>query len=182
MRGKQTARAEQPLVVGGGVPSKTEHRQWRYRRDHWVCGACRKVSRATAPPRSEKCAGYNAVMADLMSHPNGHALSFSSFLNETVIILSTKCGGHCSSNRKSPKLAANCKHRPVSPCGWAALARLSKLQHPRFCAAPAWLSGSRGMLWSSGLAALSGVVRFGFRVCCETQRVFTAKTKSKNLP
>ncbi len=96
-----------------------------------MCVSCLKVSRAAAPNRSDLCPGFNKVMADLVANPLGHALSFSSFLDGTgIVVLCTKCGGHCSSNRRAPKLAEPCCGKPLSACAAAALERLRKLQHP----------------------------------------------------
>jgi hypothetical protein len=128
LRGKQ-----EPAHIRdrGGVPSKRDRHEWRYRRNHWICTACLKVSRATAPSRTERCPGYNAVMSELLHNPRGHALSYSAFLDQTgIMILCTRCGGHCSSNRRAPKLQDPCRDKPSSACAGAALARMCKLQHP----------------------------------------------------
>jgi hypothetical protein len=130
LRGKQSVKTS--ILVGTvGVPPKHETHQWRFRTNHWVCAACLKVSRAQRPNRVQKCSGFNSVMADLVANPLGHALSFSTFLDEAgIIILCTKCGGHCSSNRRAPKLCKPCKDKPLSPCAGAALERMCRLQHP----------------------------------------------------
>ncbi len=118
-------------VSSGGVPPKSVHHEWRYSRGRWVCRACLKVSRANAPNRAAKCPGFNAVMADLLKNPQGHSLSYSSFLDGAgIIILCTRCGGYCSSNRRGQKLSDPCLSKPASACGVAALARMCKQQHP----------------------------------------------------
>ncbi len=130
LRGKQAERLASG-VSGGGLPPKHGHHEWRFRRNHWVCAACLKVSRASAPSRCEKCPGFNKVMADLLVSPREHALSYSSFLDSTgIIILCTRCGGHCASNRRSRKLSETCRGRPASACAGAALTRMCKLWHP----------------------------------------------------
>ena len=130
LRGKQPARFSSGFSRGG-VPPKTLHHEWRYSRGRWVCWACLKVSRATAPSRSVMCPGFNAVMFDLVQNPSGHSLSYSSFLDGAgIIILCTRCGGYCSSTRRNPKLSDSCLGRPASACGGAALARMCKQQHP----------------------------------------------------
>ena len=131
LRGKQPPPSTTANRVSSGVPPKRVHHEWRHSRGRWLCRACLKVSRARAPSRSEICPGFNKVMADLLKHPNGHALSYSSFLDGAgIMILCTRCGGHCSSNRRSQKLSEPCRSKPSSTCGAAALARLCKQQHP----------------------------------------------------
>jgi hypothetical protein len=127
LRGKQAP----AIRVRGGVPPKGGHHEWRFRRDHWICTSCLKVSRATAPSRTQRCPGFNAVMSELLHHPQGHALSYSSFLDLTgIMVLCTKCGGHCSSNRRARTLSAPCLGKPSSAGSGAALARMCKMQHP----------------------------------------------------
>ena len=128
LRGKQPARN---LLGYSGVPPKHSGHQWRFRRNHWACAVCLKMSRKDPPSRTEACPGYSQVMRDLFLNPHGHALHFSRFLDESgICICCFKCGRYCTSNRKNQALAEVCLNKPSSTGVAASLVRLKALKHP----------------------------------------------------
>ncbi len=128
LRGKQPARN---LLGHSGVPPKHSGHLWRFRRNHWACAVCLKMSRKDPPSRTEVCPGYSQVMRDLFLNPHGHALHFSRFLDESgICICCFKCGRYCTSNRKNQALAEVCLNKPSSTGVAASLVRLKALKHP----------------------------------------------------
>ncbi len=113
--------------------AKTACHAWRWKAEKWVCLNCLKISRASVPNRSQKCAGFSERFRELIANPRGHSLCFAPHTDGVgMTVCCSRCGHFASGNRRVALHAADCRGVRASDGAIKAWERFANRQSPAY--------------------------------------------------